>query len=334
MSASADPGVRPVSRDYYEVLGVPRSATREDIQRAYRRLARTYHPDLNPDPAAAERFKEITEAYNVLSDPQQRRRYDAFGEQFRQVPEDVDPEEWRARQRAREREAAGGGRRGAWWGRAPGGWGGGRGFDLGDLLEDLLAGERTRPGWRPVRGPDEEAELELSLAEAYRGGRRTITVTGPEGRHTHEITIPPGVVDGQRIRLPGLGPSGGPWGAAPGDLYLVVRLRPDPRYRVHGRDVTVDLPLAPWEAALGARVPVQTPTGEVTVRVPPGTSSGRKLRLRGRGLPNPGGRPGELYAEVRVVVPRRPTERQRRLFEELATTGFDPRRQSGTSPQG
>ncbi len=333
MSASADPGVRSVSRDFYEVLGVPRSATQEDIQRAYRRLARTYHPDLNPDPAAAERFKEITEAYNVLSDPKTRRRYDAFGEQFRQVPEDVDPDEWRAGQRARDREGAERGRGEAWWGRAPRGWRG-RGFDLGDLLEDLFAGERVRPGWRPVRGPDEEADLELTLEEAYRGGRRTVTVTGPEGRHTHEVTIPPGVVEGQRIRLPGLGPSGGPWGAAPGDLYLVVRLRPDPRYRVRGRDVTVDLPLAPWEAALGARVPVQTPTGEVTVRVPPGTSSGRKLRLRGRGLPNPGGRPGELYAEVRVVVPRRLTERQRRLFEELAATGFDPRGQSDQSPRG
>jgi curved DNA-binding protein len=185
-----------------------------------------------------------------------------------------------------------------------------------------------RGGWGPVAGADQEAEIELSVEEAYSGVRRTVTLSGPGGTRTLEVTIPPGVTDGQRIRLAGQGGRGSD-GAAPGDLYLRVRLAPHPRYRVDGRDISVNLPLAPWEAALGTSVAVDTPGGEAKVKVPVGTSSGRRLRLRGRGLPNPRGRNGDLYAVAQIMVPPRPNDDERRLFEQLAATStFDPRRQS------
>ena len=311
-------------QDFYEILGVARTASPEEIQRAYRRLARTLHPDVNSDPAAEERFKDVAEAYDVLSDPATRRRYDALGADFRQVPEDVDPEDW-----ARARAAAGRGRPAAGTGRET--WTGGfadGGFadiDLDDLFGGLFGG-RGRRSWGPVPGADQETELEISLEEAYSGGRRTITLPGPGGSRTLTVTIPPGVTDGQRIRLAGQGGQGSE-GAAAGDLYLVVRLAPHRRYRVDGRNVFVDLPLAPWEAALGASVAIDTPGGEAKLRVPPGTSSGRRLRLRGRGLPNPRGSAGDLYAEAKVMVPARLSDEERRLFEELGrVSSFDPRR--------
>ncbi|HEY6793951.1 MAG TPA: DnaJ C-terminal domain-containing protein [Kineosporiaceae bacterium] len=330
-------------RDFYEILGVPRNAGQEEIQRAYRRLARSYHPDVNHDPGAEERFKEVSEAYDILSDPDTRRRYDAFGRDFRQVPEGVDPRTW-ARARAGEggRAGAGPGRR-TRGGREPGDeevWirsggtgsvagssGIGEDIDLDDLFGGIFGGaRRARRGWAPIPGADQEAELELTVEEAYHGGRRSITLSGPDGPRTFEVTVPAGVVDGQRIRLAGQG-GRGTNGAAPGDLYLVVRIAPHPRYRLEGRDLYVLLPLTPWEAALGAGVPVETPDGEAKVTVPPGSSSGRRLRLRGRGMPNPRGTPGNLYAEVRIMVPPRLTDAERRLFEQLATTStFDPRR--------
>jgi curved DNA-binding protein len=318
-----------IPRDFYEVLGVPRTASPEEIQRAYRRLARTLHPDVNSDPAAEERFKDVAEAYDVLSNPATRRRYDAFGADFRQVPEDVDPESWaRARTAAARGRPAAGSDRETWTGGfADGGFadGGFADIDLDDLFGGLFGG-RGRRSWGPVPGADQETDLELSLEEAYSGGRRTITLPGPGGSRTLTVTIPPGVTDGQRIRLSGQGGQGSE-GAAPGDLYLVVRLAPHPRFRVDGRNLSVDLPLAPWEAALGASVAIDTPGGEAKLRVPPGTSSGRRLRLRGRGLPNPRGRPGDLYAEAKVMVPARLSDEERRLFEELGrVSSFDPRR--------
>ncbi|MCU1452948.1 MAG: heat shock protein DnaJ protein, partial [Acidimicrobiales bacterium] len=187
--------------------------------------------------------------------------------------------------------------------------------------EGGFGGAGRRGGWGPVPGADQEAELTLTVEEAYRGGRRTVTLDG----RSYDVTIPPGVTDGQRIRLAGQGAAGAA-GAAPGDLYLVVRIAPDPRYRVEGRDLHVVLPLAPWEAALGTTVAIDTPGGEAKVQVPPGTSSGRRLRLRGRGMPNPRGTPGDLYAEVRIMVPPTLTDDERRLFEELArVSSFDPR---------
>ncbi len=318
----------PPERDFYEILGLPRNASQEDIQRAYRKLARANHPDVNKDPAAEDRFKDISEAYSVLSDPGTRRRYDAFGPGFRQVPEDVDPEAW---------ARAGGGRAGA--GRAgqargqgrragqggPAGFG--EGVDLDDLLEGLFAGRagrsgRAGPGWGPIPGADQEAEIELSIEDAYRGGRRTIILGG----RRIEVDIPAGVIDGQRIRLAGQGGRGGD-GAPAGDLYLIVGIAEHPRYRVEGRDVHLRLPITPWEGALGATVAVDTPGGETKVKVPPGTSSGRRLRLRGRGIPNPRGQPGDLFAEIRITVPSRLGDEERRLFEQLAAVStFDPRR--------
>ena len=315
-------------RDFYEILGVGRNAGQDEIQRAYRKLAREYHPDVNADPAAEEKFKDVSEAYSVLSDPATRRRYDAFGPDFRQVPEDVDPDTWR---RSRARAGAGAGRgAGAGGARAGAGAGGGFGYgpgagdvDIEDLLGGIFGGRGGR-GWGPVPGADQEAELPLTVEEAYRGGRKTVTLGGA-GQRTLEVAIPPGVTDGQRIRLAGQGGRGGDGGPR-GDLYFIVRILPHPVYRVQGRDLHVELRLAPWEAALGTSVAVDTPGGEAKVKVPPGTSSGKRLRLRGRGLPHPRGKPGDLYAEARIMVPPRPSRTERQLFEQLAAaSGFDPR---------
>ncbi|MCQ4079325.1 J domain-containing protein [Streptomyces sp. RB6PN25] len=320
-----------MARDYYEVLGVPRSASAEEIQQAFRKLARQHHPDINRDPASEERFKEINEAYQVLSDPKTRARYDRFGPDFRQIPEDVD-----------ERAAAGAG---AGFGGGPGGrfrwstsgaagpgrsrvWAGGGGFEGSGIdIEDLFGGifgGRGAGGTMP--GADQEAELKLTVEEAYRGGKRRVTLGGPEHPRSYEVNIPPGVVDGQRIRLAGQGGRGlgnGP----PGDLYLKVRILPHPRYRVSGRDIHVDLPVTPWEAALGATVPLTTPNGTAKVTVPPGSSTGRRLRLRGEGMPRSKGTPGDLYAHIRVMVPPSPTPKEQELLQELANVStYDPRR--------
>ena len=304
-------------QDFYQILGVPRNATREEIQRAYRKLARAYHPDINKDPGAEERFKDISEAYDVLSDPQTRRRYDAFGPDFRQVPADVDPETWR---RARSRAGAGAG----------GGRAGGFSFGSGDVdLEDLLGGlfgGRYGRGRGPVAGADQEAQIDLTVEEAYHGTRRSVTLGSGSAARSLEVTIPAGVTDGQRIRLAGQGGRGSE-GAPPGNLYLMVRIAPHRVYRLHGRDLHVELRLAPWEAALGTSAAVPTPGGEAKVQVPAGTSSGTRLRLRGQGLPSPRGKPGDLFAEARIMVPSRLSEAERQLFEQLAATSdFDPRR--------
>ncbi|MGH3781849.1 MAG: DnaJ C-terminal domain-containing protein [Pseudonocardiaceae bacterium] len=317
-----EPGEPTMARDYYEVLGVARDAGADELQQAYRRLARANHPDINNDPAAEERFKEINEAYHVLADPDTRRRYDRFGADFRQVPPDY------------ERATAGAGPVG-------GGFGGGAGrrvrvegfgddVDLGGVdFEDLLGGifgSRARAG--PLAGADQEAEMELSVEDAYRGGRRQITLAGLSGQRSYDVTVPAGVIDGQRIRLAGQGGQGTA-GGPPGDLYLVVRIAPHERYSLDGRDVSVELPITPWEAALGATVAVATLGSEVKVRVPPGSSSGRRLRLRGEGMPNPRGTPGDLYAVIQVMVPPRLGERERELFEELARISmFEPRSRS------
>lgn len=325
-------------RDFYDALGVSRTASADEIQRAYRKLARTYHPDVNKEPGAEDRFKEVSEAYDVLSDPETRQRYDAFGPSFRQVPEGVDPDTWRAAQRQGGRRRASTGPRGGAWTTVGGdgvgdmftAFGGDMGdIDIEDLFGDFFRGAgRARGGARstgPRHGADTEAEVEISVEEAFAGGRRKLTLEGPSGTRALEVTIPAGVVDGQRIRLKGQGGPGAA-GGQQGDLYLVVRITPDPRYRLDGRDVIVELPVSPWEAALGAKVPVDIPGGEAKVTVPAGSSSGRRLRLKGKGLPNPKGEPGDLYAEVRIMVPRRLDKQEKRLFEELArVSDFDPR---------
>jgi curved DNA-binding protein len=301
-----------MARDLYEVLGLGRSASADEIQQAYRRLARKYHPDVNKDPEAEDRFKDVNEAYTVLSDPATRKRYDRFGEDFRSIPEDYD-ERVAAAGRARGAQPGGNGRvrvvRGFGEDFA-GGFGDdfGGGFGAGTGFEDLFGGMfgAGAGGRAHVPGADQEAELPLTVEEAYRGGTR-------------------GVTDGQRIRLAGQGGRGN-GDAPPGDLYLRVRIKPHPRFRLDGRDIHVQLPLSPWEAALGAILPVHTPSGTAKVNVPAGSSSGRRLRLRGEGMPDPRGGAGDLYAELRVTVPPRLTDRERELFEQLASASdFDPR---------
>jgi curved DNA-binding protein len=305
-----------MARDYYDVLGVSRDADADELQRAFRMLARRHHPDISKAPDAEDRFKEINEAYHVLSDPETRRRYDRFGPDFRKVPEGYEGA-------ARPREGGPPHEDGEWTFETGG-------VDIGDLFGDLFggrAGGARRSSWTDAAGADHESELTLTVEEAYRGGRRTISLRGPGGVRSYDVNIPAGVVDGQRIRLAGQGAPGRGQGAA-GDLYLVVRIAPDPRFRLDGRDVIVDLPITPWEGTLGAEVPVDSPGGRPMVTVPPGSSSGRRLRLRGQGMPNPGGRPGDLYAVVKVMVPRDPAPRERDLFEELAKVStFDPRRE-------
>jgi curved DNA-binding protein len=324
--------------DYYETLGVPRTASAEDIRKAYRKLARKHHPDVNKDPGAEDRFKEISEAYEVLRDAEKRRLYDRFGENWK-AGQDVSSapgfEEY-FRQQGR------GARTGN--GRAGAGGGPGEVFvefgddagDFSDFFEGLFRRGASGRGARrggfggfgdfdvfDDRGADQEAVLELSLQDAARGGRQRIAL---EDGRTFDVDVPPGVRDGQRIRLSGEGAPGS-GGGPTGDLYLRVRVRPDRRFRVEGRDVHTDLPVTPWEAALGAEVDVPTLTGTARVRVPAGSSSGRRLRLRGEGLPNPRATPGDLYAVVQVHVPKTLTDEERPLFERLAQVSqFNPRR--------
>jgi curved DNA-binding protein len=278
-------------RDYYEILGVSRDASPEDIRRAYRTLARRYHPDVNKEAGAEDRFKEIGEAYEVLSNEERRREYDNPSPRYQQGNGDV-------------RVDFGSG-------------------DFGDIFESMFGG-RTRGGGFggfggfSSRGSDQEATLEVSLQEAAKGGRRRITLG--DGRD-YEVNIPAGVRDGQIIRLAGEG-AAGPGGGPPGDLLLRVRVRPDPRFRVEGRDLHTEVAVAPWEAVLGAEVEVPTLDGISRVKVPPGSSCGRRLRLRGQGIAG-----GDLYARVKIVVPKKPTKKERELFEELAKTSkFDPRK--------
>ena len=304
--------------DYYQALGVPRDASADEIRRAYRKLAREYHPDVNKDPGAEDRFKETAEAYEVLRDKEKRERYDRLGNNWR-AGQDVSG--------AQGFEGFGGG--------FPGGArvDFGDGGDFSDFFESLFGARRrpagTRrsgegsggPGGFAMRGADQQAVLELTLEEAAVGGDQRLTLQ--DGR-TFDVDIPAGIRDGQRIRLAG---EGGPGidGGPSGDLFLRVRIAPHPRFRVEGNDLHVDLPVSPSEAALGARVPVPTLTGTAHVLVPAGSSTGRQLRMRGEGMPTSSSRHGDLFAHIQVMVPRKLDERQRDLYEQLGATHFDPR---------
>jgi DnaJ-class molecular chaperone len=289
--------------DLYGVLGVSRDADENAIRKAYRKLARRHHPDVNPgDASAEERFKAISEAYAVLSDAERRRNYDEFGEISLEVGFDA--------AKAREVREAFGRRFGA--DRAAGGRGGaGEAFQFGGL-DDLFSDLFAQRGWqdaRHARGMDIEAELELDFLDAARGGEHRIHIARPAAdgsvrRESITVRIPAGVADGGRIRLRGKGGEGGGSGG-PGDLHARIRVRPHRLFRREGRDVYFDLPVTLREATLGARVSVPTLDGRASLVVPAGTDSGAKLRLRGKGVPDPSGAaPGDLYAVVQIRVPR------------------------------
>lgn len=312
-----------MAKDHYSVLGVSRTAKPDEIQRAYRKLARQYHPDVSREPDAADRFKEIGEAYDTLSDPDTRTRYDRFGADYRQYAgSGASPGG------SRGRRGSGGPRPGPRPGRPGRGGYGTADVDMGGEVdwEDLLGGWFRQQGAGPAQGADHEAELRLTLDEAIRGGRRTVRLAQPGGEtRNYDVDVPAGVLDGQRIRLAGEGAEGRDGGPS-GDLFLTVRIQPDPRYRLKGRDIHFDLPVTPSEAALGAKIKVNAPAGPVTITVPEGSSSGRRLRLRGQGVPGPKGQTGNLYAEIRVMVPPRLSREVRKLYEELAAVSdFHPR---------
>lgn len=315
--------------DYYKELGIPKTASKEEIARAYRKGARKVHPDVNKAPGAEARFRRLTEAYEVLKDPEKRDKFDRFGAAWQQGGRaGVWPEDF-------EFHAGGGpGPRSA--GAAFGGRTGTGGFS--SFFEHLFGGggaqandarwdELFRRGGGPAMGLqlDQEARLELSLEEALLGGEQIISLPQPTGESKSlRVTVPAGATEGQRLRLKGQG--GGVPGGPRGDLYLRICLRSHPRFRLEGHDLHTHLDVAPAGAALGGKVRLRTLDKEVSVRVPPGTSSGQRIRLRGQGWPVAGGRRGDLYAEVRIVVPAHLTPEERELYERLAGAGAHEQR--------
>lgn len=303
-------------KDYYKTLGLERDATQDEIKRAYRKLARKYHPDVNQDPGAEDQFKEVGEAYEVLKDPEKRAAYDQLGRGPRPGEQFQPPPGWDT-----GFEFSGGGFTDA----------SGSGFS--DFFESLFGGG-FHAGAQSVhrQGEDHHATITIDLEDSIEGATRQITlqqsVVGADGRvrkqpRTLNVKIPKGIKPGQSIRLAGQGgPGMGPGRA--GDLYLKVAMRPHPLYRLDERDLYLDLPLAPWEAALGATVQVPTPKGRVELKIPPNTRSGRKLRLKGRGLPGP--TPGDLYAQVSIALPPAENEELRSLYKRMAEMSpFNPR---------
>ncbi len=316
-------------KDYYGALGVQRGASREDIQRAYRKLARKYHPDLNKAPDAEQKFKEVNEAYQVLKDPEKRQNYDQLGAGWQEGQDFRPPPGWQADFDFGPRPGSGAGFRGAAEG------------DFSDFFETLFGGAFRQQyqgagGREPFMraGADHEAVLRISLEEAFRGGLKTVTLTSREpqpdgpaaaGPKTYDVKIPPGILPGQKIRLAGQGAAGQAEGKR-GDLYLKIEIEPHPRLRLEGRDLYMDLPLTPWEAALGAEVQVPTPGGSVTLTIPKGTQGGQKLRLKNKGMPNAGGKAGDLYAAAQIRVPKSLSQKEREVFEELRRVStFNPR---------
>jgi len=308
-------------RDYYEVLGVSRSASIDEIKRAYRRLAKKHHPDRNPDDASAERkFKEVQQAYDVLKDPEKRRQYDQFGE-------------------------VGVGK----WANTPHGervyqWGGSSvGVDdLEELLSSFGGGQRPgifdeifggafggggRRGTRPApsRALDQEQEVQLSFDQAVHGATLTLSITTGSRVQTVDVKIPPGVEDGQKLRLRGRVPA--PPGGQAGDLILICRVKPHAYFTRRGADLYVDVPVSVTEAVLGAKIEVPSLDGTTLMTLPPGTAAGAKLRLKGRGLAGTEREErGDLYAVIKVVLPKSVSDRERELYEKLASLGtVDPR---------
>lgn len=308
-------------KDYYESLGVSRTASADEIKKAFRKLAREYHPDVAKDKKKAEeRFKEINEAYEVLSDPDKRKKYDELGAHWKSGAEFRPPPGF-------------GGFSGGQTSR------GGRmneeefhfgGTGFSDFFEQLF-GSRMRGGFGrrgnfaeeglAERGADIEGDIMVTLEEAAHGSVRTVNVTHGDRRESHQVKIPAGITEGQRLRLPGRGESGSGGGES-GDLYLRVRLAKHPDFDVDGHNLIYELDLAPWEAALGAEIPVPTLNGRVNIKIPAGTAGGQKLRVRGRGL----GKDSDLFVVTKIVFPHKITDTQKKLWEELARESkFDPR---------
>ena len=302
--------------DYYAALDVPRGASADEIKKAYRRLAQKYHPDVSKEPGAETKFKEVAEAYQTLKDPEKRAAYDALGsrpqgEEFRPPPD---------------------------WTRQHGG-NGAEQFSFEDIdFADLFSrfGARGAQGSRGgMPGQDFEVPVEISIEDAFRGTTLSLSLSMPEydanGQlrrvpHTVKARIAAGAIDGQRLRLPGKGGKGFQ-GGRDGDLYLDISLKPHRLYRATGHDLYFDLPLSPSEAALGAALEIPTLAGPVSLKVPAGTSSGRKLRLSGRGLPKPRGGAGDLFAVAQIVVPETLSDRERESYQRLAeSSSFQPRR--------
>jgi len=308
-------------QDYYAILGVDRIATQEEIQRAYRKLARKFHPDINKESSAEEQFKRINEAYEVLGDPEKRARYDQFGSG------------WDGHFASQGHEE-GDNVRFHFSTADPG--------QFSDFFQDLFGGgwshgsetEFRGGGTRRRRGRDQETGIAITLADAYHGARKTIELERVEAdssgrpartRRSYDVTIPPGVTDGTLIRLAGQGGSGS-GGAEAGDLFLRVSILPDKRFTLSGHDLATTVDIAPWEAALGAKVPVPTIDGRINLTVQAGTQSGQTLRVRGKGMPVATGRYGDMLVNVRIVVPKHLSAKEQHLFEELAKESrFDPR---------
>ncbi len=317
-------------KDYYKIMGLSRSATPEDIKRAYRKLSRQFHPDISKEKNAEARFKEIGEAYEVLKDPEKRAAYDQLGANWKAGQDFRPPPKWNT-----GAEHAG---RGFEWEFSTGGPS--AGSDYSDFFETLFrrgfdsgaAGRRSRSAFQ-AKGQDHHAKIQIDLEDAYHGATRTVNlqVSQTDGRgqvttRQHQITfkVPQGVRPGQRIRLGGQG-APGTGGGEPGDLYLEVEFSPHALYRVDKHDVYLDLPVAPWEAALGAEVTAPTPSGQVELKIPPNSATGRKLRLKGRGLP--GATPGDFYFVLQMVTPSADSGSAKTFYDSMARhfKTFSPR---------
>src|SRR3954470_1684791 len=287
-------------KDYYKILGVERTASEDEVKKAYRKLARKYHPDVSKEANAKEKFQDVSEAYETLRDKEKRAAFDSLGS-HRPGQDFRPPPDWFDRFGSGRQEDL-------------------RDVDLSDLFEQMgifgRAGARRRGGFGrnvPIPGEDYETPVRISLEETARGTEREFQLDG----RTLRARIPKGAVDGQRLRLRGKGGPGMNGGPA-GDLYLQIALAPHPLFRARGHDLEIELPVAPWEAALGAEVEVPTLEGRVTMKIPPGSKGGQKLRLAGKGLPKPGsGAAGDLYAALDIVVPGTLTDREKKLYEEL-----------------
>ena len=302
-------------KDYYSIMGVARDATQDEIKRAYRKLARKYHPDVSKEADAEARFKELGEAYEVLKDPEKRAAYDQLGANWKAGQDFRPPPDWDA-----GFEFSGGYQEGS---------------AFSDFFESLFgraaAGHAGGPGFR-ARGEDHHARILIDLEDAFQGATRTITLHAPQldgqghvrtRERTLNVRIPRGIRQGQHIRLAGQGTPGFGGGVA-GDLYLDVEFKPHHLYRVDGRDLYLDLPLAPWEAALGDRVKVPTPEGIVDLTIPAASTAGRKLRLKGRGIP---GKPaGDLYVVLQIALPPADSDSARQLYRTMQQKlAFNPR---------